>query len=59
MQLRKPRNNDIESRVNTLNEHENEKVPYIVSGKSYTAVVINAASKAGNGSKADWGPSSS
>lgn len=55
MQLRKPRNNDIESRVNTLNEHENEKVPYIVSGKSYTAVAINAASKAGEWIKSRLG----
>ncbi|MFC7680665.1 inositol monophosphatase family protein [Paenibacillus sp. GCM10028914] len=35
----------MESRVSVLND--NEKVPYVVSSKSYTAVAINCAAKAG------------
>ncbi|MDO7908244.1 inositol monophosphatase family protein [Paenibacillus sp. JX-17] len=44
---------DTESRVNAL--ANDEKVPYVVSGKSYTAVAINAASKAGEWIKSKLG----
>lgn len=38
-----------------MNEREQEKIPYVVTSKSYTAVAINAASKAGEWIKSRLG----
>lgn len=40
--------------MNPLNsDKRNEREPYVVTSKGYTAAAINAAAKAGNGSRAD------
>lgn len=41
--------------MNVLKENGEEKVPYVVSSKSYTAVAVNAASKAGEWIKSKLG----
>lgn len=40
--------------MNPLNpENRKEREPYVVTSKGHTAAAINAAAKAGNGSRAD------